>query len=256
MTTHPTAPDESSGSSTPPRSVTVVIPMFNEAATIGELLRRLRDVALPCESHVVVVDDASSDGSPERVEDFIADPSLMLTLIRLPVNGGKGKAIAAGAASARTTHMVVLDADLELAPEDLPAIITPIARGDADAVIGVRRESGSIPRRRQGRALVYGLANTGITGAFNLLHGSHLHDVMNGFKVIPVETYLALDLQQAGFAVEIELAAGMLNHGLRVAEVPVSYAPRGKKEGKKIRARDSIAVFRAIAATRRGSRGN
>jgi len=230
--------------------------MFNEIATIGELLRRLGAVDMPCESRVVVVDDASSDGSPDRVEAFTQDPSLNLTLVRLPINGGKGRAIAAGVTAATTTHMVVLDADLELAPEDLPSVVAPIASGKADAVVGVRHGDDLVARRRgRARSLVYGLANRGITEAFNLAHGSRLHDVMNGYKVIPVSTYRSLDLRQAGFAVEIELAAGMLNQGLRVVEVPVSYAPRGKKEGKKIRARDSIAVFRAIVATRRGSHG-
>lgn len=237
-------------------SVTVIIPVFNEVATIGEVLRRLRAVEIPCPCHVVVVDDASSDGSPDRVVPFLGDPAWPVQLIRLPVNGGKGNAIAAGVAESTTTHMVVLDADLELAPEDLPVVVAPIAQGKADAVVGIRVAPGSGPRSRNlRRHVVYGLANLGITTTFNLAHGSRLHDVMNGYKVIPVATYHALDLEQAGFAVEIELAAGMFNHGLRVAEVPVSYAPRGKKEGKKIRARDSIAVFRAIVATRRGKHG-
>ena len=237
-------------------SVTVIIPVFNEVATIGEGLRRLRAVEIPCPCNVIVVDDASSDGSPERVVPFLGDPARPVQLIRLPVNGGKGNAIAAGVAESTTTHMVVLDADLELAPEDLPVVVAPIAQGKADAVVGIRVAPGSRPRSRNlRRDLVYGLANRGITTAFNLAHGSRLRDVMNGYKVIPVSTYHALDLQQAGFAVEIELAAGMFNHGLRVAEVPVSYLPRGKKEGKKIRARDSIAVFRAIVATRRGAHG-
>ena len=237
-------------------SVTVIIPVFNEVATIGEVLRRLRAVEIPCPCHIVVVDDASSDGSPDRVVPFLGDPARPVKLIRLPVNGGKGNAIAAGVAESTTTHMVVLDADLELAPEDLPVVVAPIAQGKADAVVGIRVASGSGPRSRNlRRDVVYGLANRGITATFNLAHGSRLHDVMNGYKVIPVATYHALELEQAGFAVEIELAAGMLNHGLRVAEVPVSYLPRGKKEGKKIRARDSIAVFRAIVATRRGKHG-
>lgn len=237
-------------------SVTVVIPMFNEVATIGELLHRLRAVDMPCESRVVVVDDASSDGSAERVEGFTQDPSLNLQLVRMPINGGKGSAVAAGATAATTTHMVVLDADLELAPEDLPSVVAPIASGKADAVVGVRHGYALAAKRRgRARSLVYRLANRGITEAFNIAHGSRLHDVMNGFKVIPISTYHSLDLQQAGFAVEIELAAGMLNQGLRVVEVPVSYTPRGKKEGKKIRARDSIAVLRTIVATRGGSHG-
>lgn len=257
MTSGRATPDPAEGVPVSPTSVTVVIPMFNEGATIGEVLSRLRNVVMPCESHVVVVDDASSDGSPDRVEAFTGDPAFGLTLIRLPVNGGKGRAIAAGAAAATTTHMVVLDADLELAPEDLPAVVGPIARGEADAVVGVREGPGSgTQRRARRRALVYGLANRGISGAFNLAHGSRLLDVMNGYKVIPVSTYHDLNPKQAGFAVEIELAAGMFNHGLRVAEVPVSYVPRGKKEGKKIRARDSIAVFRTIVATRGGSHGH
>ena len=237
-------------------SVTVIIPVYNEVATIGEVLRRLRAVEMPCPCHVVVVDDASSDGSPDRVLPFLGDPEWSVQFIRLPVNGGKGNAIAAGVAASTTTHMVVLDADLELAPEDLPAVVAPIARGDADAVVGIREGGAATAHRRgRGRALLYGMANRGITATFNLAHGSRLHDVMNGYKVIPLTTYHVLELEQAGFAVEIELAAGMFNHGLRVAEVPVSYVPRGKKEGKKIRARDSIAVFRAIVATRRGTHG-
>lgn len=256
MTGVPSTPDTRSTPGPQAPSVTVIIPMFNEVATIGEVLRRLRAVSMPCECRIVVVDDASSDGSPSQVTPFADDPSWALDLMSLPVNGGKGNAIAAGAAAAETTHMVVLDADLELAPEDLPAVVSPIARGDADAVVGIREGGAATAHRRgRGRALLYGLANRGITGAFNLAHGSRLHDVMNGYKVIPLTTYHALELEQAGFAVEIELAAGMLNHGLRVAEVPVSYVPRGTKEGKKIRARDSIAVFRAIVTTRRGKRG-
>lgn len=172
------------------------------------------------------------------------------------MNGGKGNAIAAGVAVTTTTHMVALDADLELAPEDLPAVVGPVACGEADAVVGVR-QGGKRSTRVVGRArsAIYGLANRGITEAFNVAHRSRLHDVMNGFKVIPVATYRQRNLTQAGFAVEVELAAGMLNHGLRVVEVPVSYAPRGRKEGKKIRARDTFAVPRAIVSTRGGTHG-
>lgn len=227
-------------------SLTVIVPMYNEESTIEELLRRLSEVDPGCAIDLVVVDDASSDNSRSIAEQTLLQLPLSSTVVMRPCNGGKGAAVAAGLVHAAGTHIAVLDADLELEPEALPAMVAPILTGDADAVIGYRRAAHTRLTRISLQRLPYQTANGFLTMTFNVWHRARLRDVMSGYKVLPALAWTARPLSHQGFAVEIELAARACVPTMRLAQVPVRYVPRMRKDGKKIKARDALLAMMAI----------
>lgn len=228
-------------------SLTVIVPVYNEEATIEQLLCRLSEVDPRCALDVVVVDDASSDNSLVIAERILSQLPLSSTVVYRPRNGGKGAAVAAGLFHATGTHVAVLDADLELEPEALPAMVAPIVLGEADAVIGYRQAGHARLTRMSFRRLHYQAANRFLTMAFNVRHRVRLRDVMSGYKVLPTVIWTAHPLSQQGFAVEIELAARACLPTVRLAQVPVRYMPRLRKDGKKIKGLDAVAAMVAIA---------
>lgn len=232
-------------------SLTVLIPMHNEESTIAEVVRRLLAVNVPCPIHAVVIDDASTDGSIQALESVSHPNAKRLTLVRRDTNGGKGAALASGLAHVSSSHVAVLDADLELAPEDLIPLVTPIASGLADAAIGYRAALQGARLQARLQRLPYVAANSAITRCFNIRYGSRLRDVMSGYKVLPFDIWSRAHLRQQGFAVEVELAQLLVRSGVRVAQVPVSYLPRSRRDGKKIKARDAAVALRAIFAADR-----
>lgn len=232
-------------------SLTVLIPMHNEEGTIAEVVRRLFTVSFPCPMNVIVIDDASTDGSIKALESVPRPDFERLTLLQRETNGGKGAALAAGLAYVSSSHVAVLDADLELAPEDLIPLVTPIASGSADAAIGCRAALQGARLQARLQRLPYALANSAISRAFNIKHGSGIRDVMSGYKVLPYYIWREADLRQQGFAVEVELAQLLVRSDVRMAQVPVSYLPRSRRDGKKIKARDAAVALRAIFAADR-----
>jgi glycosyltransferase involved in cell wall biosynthesis len=216
--------------------LSVVVPAFNEEATIVEILVRVR--ANDRVREIVVVDDHSSD----RTYDLVSRLDWPeLTLIRHEVNQGKGAAIRTALAAVTGDLVVIQDADLEYDPSELGRLLAPLEAGQADVVYGSRFLGR--PRRM---TLTQWLGNRGLTLLTNLLFGASLTDMETCYKLMPVPVARSLDLQARRYDVEPEITAKLLRAGYRIVEVPISYQGRDEQAGKKIRWTDGIPAARAL----------
>lgn len=212
--------------------LSILIPVYNEEATIGELLRRVSAIDVPKE--IIVVDDGSSDGSARILEG--ADG---ITVVRHPRNRGKGAAVLTALARATGEACITQDADLEYDPRDIPALYRRYVDGGVDAVFGSRNLAGhhrhSSPFFYWGGRLVSLLTS--------LLYGTWITDEPTGYKLVRTDLVRSLDLRSAGFEFCPEMTARILRRGGRIVELPIRYEPRGWAEGKKITARDGLVAI-------------
>jgi glycosyltransferase involved in cell wall biosynthesis len=228
--------------SEPSPSLSVVVPAFNEARTIVEVLTRVRDV-LGDGVELLVIDDASTDGTAE----VLAAAALRdVRVIRHERNAGKGAALRTGFAAATGDIVCVQDADLEYDPVDIPALLAPIHAGRADVVYGSRLSGGRPQRVFMFWHLV---GNRALTLLTNILFNSTLTDMETGYKVMRREVLEGLVLRSNDFTIEPELTAKILKaRRWRIYEVPISYYGRTYAEGKKITWRHGVTA--AIALVR------
>jgi glycosyltransferase involved in cell wall biosynthesis len=217
-------------------TLTVVIPVYNERATLQEIIRRVLAVALPLEIDIVLIDDCSTDGTRDLVREYEGKSGF--TVLLHEVNQGKGAALQTGFAAATGDIVLVQDADLEYDPEDYPVLLGPILSGRADAVFGSRFLGG--PHR----VLYYwhSVGNRFFTLLSNMLTNLNLTDMEVCYKAFRREVIAAISLRSRRFGVEPELTAKAARLGCRIYEVPVSYAGRTYEEGKKITWKDGIAA--------------
>ncbi len=217
-------------------SLGVVMPVYNEARTVEEVLRRI--LAQPCVSEVVVVDDASRDGTRERLADLVRlDPRVRV--FRHEVNRGKGAAIRTGLRWMTASVVVIQDADLEYDPADYPALLQPIRAGGAEAVYGTRlRLPGNV---FLGRWHLF--SNRMLTKLANWMTGLQLTDEATGLKMMRRELLCRLNLREDGFGFCPEVTAKLAKAGVRIREVPIRYAARSRSEGKKLRLRHSVEAL-------------
>jgi glycosyltransferase involved in cell wall biosynthesis len=211
--------------------LSVVMPVFNERDTIDEILRRV--LAVPVRIQLIVVDDYSTDGTRDRLQEL--SRALAFTLVLQPQNGGKGAALRAGFEHVRGDLVVIQDADLEYSPEEYPELIELICRGRADVVYGSR----FIGRHRVFLFTHY-IGNRILTLLTNVLYNTMLTDMETCFKVMRVEVLRSMTLRSNRFGIEPELTAKIFKRGYRVYEVPITYDGRGYDEGKKITWKDGI----------------
>lgn len=216
--------------------VSVVIPVYNEAATVRQVVERVR--AVPIESEIVAVDDGSNDGTSDALLEMESE-GLVDRLVLFVHNRGKGAALRAGFAEATGHIVAVQDADLEYDPMELPGLIAPILRGWADAVYGSRFLGG--PHRVH--LFWHSVGNRIVTLASNVLTDLNLTDMETCYKVIRGDLLATLPLTQDRFGIEPELTARLAQAGARVYEMPVSYRGRSYSEGKKIRWTDGVAAI-------------
>ena len=206
--------------------VSVIIPAFNEEQTIGKVLEALH--ALPIEKQIVVVNDGSTDGTYKVLEELGA--IYELTIVDCEENRGKGFAIRSGLPYVKGTIVVIQDADMELDPVDISALVKPLEKGNVQVVYGSRFLNG------RGNASFHNfIANRILAIYTNLLYGCRITDESTGYKAFSTELITRLDLTCEGFEFCPEVTAKILRAGYHIHEVPVSYFPRTKKEGKKLR---------------------
>ena len=229
--------------------LSIIIPVYNEERHVLDVLRRVAKV--PLEKELVIVNDASRDGTRGVLDQVERNPHSVLggaaghTELRIfhqPVNRGKGAALHRGFAEARGEVVVVQDADLEYDPMELPDLLEPIGRGEADVVYGSR-----FLRGHKGFPFWHTLANRMLTFASNLVTGFRLTDMETCYKVMRASIVKELPLREERFGFEPEVTA-LLSHRhrrepLRIVERPISYKPRSIEEGKKIALKDA---FRAV----------
>ena len=223
--------------------VSFLVPAYNEAATIVELLERV--TALDLEMQIVVVDDGSTDGTGDLADEW-AQGREGVVVIRQP-NSGKGAAIRAAIPHIDGDIAVIQDADLEYDPADVPALIEPIERGAADVVFGSRLSGG-----RPQRAYLFWhlVGNRFLTLLTNVLYNTTLSDMETGYKAFRTEVLRALDLRQSDFGIEPEITAKVCLQRLRVYELPIAYYGRTYAEGKKITWRDGFKAIRVLLSVR------
>jgi glycosyltransferase involved in cell wall biosynthesis len=225
--------DSRSATASPPVALSIVVPVFNERGTILELLRRV-DAA--CTSkEILVVDDGSTDGTTALLSEAEALPAAVRVLFQ-DRNRGKGAALRRGFAEARGDIVIIQDADLELDPADYARLLPPIVEGEASVVYGSRFLEG---RPTDGGGHYY-VANRILTSLSNFVTGLSLSDVWTGYKVFRRDVIQAVELKEDRFGFEPEVTAAIARGGWKIAEVPVSYQPRRKSEGKKIRLGDAL----------------
>lgn len=226
------------------KKLTVVIPAFNEVKTIERVLERVRAAPLPdeVELEIVVVDDASTDGTQAKLEEIAASGEVAFELVKHGENQGKGAALRSGFAAATGDFVLVQDADLEYHPRDYPVLLQPMLEEGADVVYGSRFLGG--PHRvlffwhYQGNKL--------LTLMSNMFTDLNLSDMETGYKVFRKEVLDKLTLNSNRFAIEPEMTAKVAKQRVRIYEVPISYAGRTYAEGKKIGWKDGVAAVWAI----------
>lgn len=229
-----------------PHRLSIIVPVYNEAQTIEQVLDRVDDIDLGAiEKEVIVVDDGSTDGSAaiidSRMRSGHANRLAHLSIINL----GKGAAIRFGFKHATGDIVMIQDADLELDPAECTRLIAPIISGQAAVVYGSRFKapSSGIPRRTR-------WANRLLTWFTNLLFGARLTDMETAYKVFRRDVLERVSLRCVGFDIEPEITARVLQAGFRIVEIPVAYNPRRKDEGKKISWTDGIDALYTLVRCR------
>jgi glycosyltransferase involved in cell wall biosynthesis len=221
--------------------LSIVIPVYNEKDTLEEVIHRVQ--ATPYDKEIIVVDDASTDGSREILDRLVREND-NLKLFYHEHNQGKGAALRTGFAQVNGDVVIIQDADLEYNPEDYPALLEPIEKGVADVVYGTRLVGG-----RPHRVLFFWhyLGNKVVTTLSNMLTNLNLSDMEVGYKVFRAEVLENLRIKSNRFGVEPELTAKVARKRVRIYEVPIQYHGRDYSQGKKITWRDGItAIFHIL----------
>jgi glycosyltransferase involved in cell wall biosynthesis len=218
--------------------LSVIMPCYNEAATISAILERVRAVDL--EKQIICVDDHSSDTTYDILRREAAhDPSIVV--VRHPTNCGKGAAVRSGLARATGQIVLVQDADLEYDPQDYYELVKPIAQGRVNVVFGSR-----FLGRHTGMYFWNALGNKALTFLTNFLFNCWISDMETCYKVMRTEIMRELRLESNDFRLEPEIAAKVLKRGERIYEVPVSYLGRTYEEGKKMKPSQGFYAILAL----------
>ncbi|HEV7708195.1 MAG TPA: glycosyltransferase family 2 protein, partial [Asanoa sp.] len=199
--------------------LSILMPVYNEEERIAEALKQALAVEYPCEIELVVVNDGSRDGTGAILD---AADDARLRVITHPRNAGKGAAIKTAVDSAEGDYMVILDADLEYDPMDIPKLLDPVLDGRAKVVYG-NRTFGS----HSAYSFWYVMGNKAVTTAANVLFNSYIGDLETCFKLLPISLYRSLDVKSKGFGMEAEVTGKLLRRKIRPYEVPISYRARG-----------------------------
>jgi len=222
--------------------VSFIVPAYNEAATLGEVLRRVE--ALDLDKQIIVVDDGSTDETPQLLEAWTGRNGFHM--IRQE-NRGKGAAIRAAIPHLHGDIAVIQDADMEYDPSEVPELIEPIVSGAADVVFGSRLSGG-----RPQRAYLFWhlVGNRFLSLVTNILYNTTLSDMETGYKAFRTDVLRSLDLREDDFAIEPEITAKVCKRKLRLYELPISYYGRSYAEGKKITWRDGFKALFVLVRVR------
>ncbi|MBU4346036.1 MAG: glycosyltransferase family 2 protein [Candidatus Omnitrophica bacterium] len=215
--------------------LSVIVPVYNEAKTIRQILAKIN--AVDIDKEIVLVDDGSCDGTEKILRDIKYNN---LKVIHHSSNRGKGAAFLTGLTQARGEFIIIQDADLEYEPNDYLKLMEAIKEDKADIVLGARFKEG------YHGLFIHKLGNRFLTGLLNLLFHIRLNDCFSCYKLFRRDTISMLNLKEQSFTIEIEIVAKAAKAGLRIIEIPIAYHPRTYAEGKKIRAKDGIRAIGTI----------
>lgn len=225
--------------------LSVLIPVYNEAGTISELVSRVLAARIPIPKEVLVCDDGSTDGTREILSAMEPHPDLQILF--MDDNVGRGGVLKYLLPRATGDIVIHQDADLEYDPGEYGRLLEPILRGEADVVYGSRFK-GQI----EGMRAVNNLGNRAMSAIARILYGIELTDLMTCYKMYRAELIRGLDIRANGFNFEAEFTAKLARRGARFAEVPISFVGRTHEEGKKIRATDAVFVVQKLISCRFG----
>lgn len=219
------------------KTLSIVIPVYNEAETIREIVRQVRAVELPYQRQIIVVDDASSDGTRDMLAAEAAEDAA-LTVLYHAVNQGKGAAVRTGLRQASGDIVLIQDADLEYDPRDYPRLLRPIEEGRSQVVYGSR-----FLGEHKAMYFWHALGNKLLTLTTNVLFDTTLTDMETCYKVFTAEVAGKIRLKSDRWGFDPEITAKILKRGYRIYEVPIAYNGREFWEGKKISWRDGFTVL-------------
>jgi glycosyltransferase involved in cell wall biosynthesis len=223
--------------------LSILMPVYNERERVERAIVEVLQTELPTDFELIVVDDGSDDGTREILSG--GDWDSRVRLFEHPVNQGKGAAVQTALGHARGDYAAIFDADLEYDPMDLALLMPPLLDGRTNAAFGVRAFDGYTSH-----SFLFVLGNKGVTLACNVLFNVYLHDIMTCQKMIRTDIFRSLPLRSAGFAIEPEITARLVQHGERIFEVPVHYRARATDEGKKLTALDGFRVVATLLRCR------
>jgi glycosyltransferase involved in cell wall biosynthesis len=231
--------------------LSVIVPVYNEAQTISEVIDRIRLVDIgEIEKEIIIANDGSEDGTQRAIDQSAWRSDRRVQVHESPINLGKGAAIRLGLKYATGDVILIQDADLELDPNEYSALLAPILQGRTDVVYGSRflEKRNTIPFRTRA-------ANRVLTFVTNLLYRGRLTDMGTGYKVFRREALSGIRLRSVGFDIDPEITAKLLRRGRRILEVPIGYHPRRVDEGKKVRVIDGVDALYVLIKCRltRGS---
>jgi len=226
----------------PALRLTFIVPVYNEEATVAQVLERVD--AVPFQKQIIVVDDGSTDGTPALLEEWRTRTAGVV--LRQP-NRGKGAAIRAAVPYVDGEIVVIQDADGEYDPADVPRLVEPIARGAADVVFGSRLSGGQPQRAYLFWHLV---GNRFLSLLTNVLYNTTLTDMETGYKVFRADVLRSLDLREDRFGIEPEITAKICKKRCRIYELPIAYYGRSYAEGKKITWRDGVRAVGVLLTLR------
>jgi glycosyltransferase involved in cell wall biosynthesis len=215
--------------------LSILMPVYNEEARLPEALKQALNVDYPCDIEMIVVDDGSEDGTRD-ILNRADDPRLRVVLHEH--NQGKGAAIKTAVDHASGDYLIILDADLEYDPQDIPRLLVPVLDGRASVVYGNRTFGG-----HSSFSFWYVMGNKGVTTAANVLFNCYIGDLETCFKLMPLELYRGLQIKSKGFGMEAEVTGKLLRNGYRPYELPISYRARSREEGKKITWKDGVEAL-------------
>lgn len=219
-------------------TLSIVIPCYNERNNIESLVQRVLDAPVP-NKEIIVVNDKSTDGTDEILEEKIRP--LVSKIIYHEQNGGKGRALRTGFAEATGDFVIVQDADHEYDPNEYPKVLQPLLDGETDVVYGSRFLNAKAKGYKANQ-----IANKFLTCLSNVFTHQHLTDMETCYKCFKREVIQAIDIKENRFGFEPEITAKITDMGIKIKEVPISYAPRTNEEGKKIGIKDGIRAIICI----------
>jgi glycosyltransferase involved in cell wall biosynthesis len=225
-------------------SLSIVVPVFNEAATIETVINKLLE--LPIDKEIIIVDDGSSDGTREILASCALKHAELL-VIEQPTNQGKGAALQVGFANCHGDVVIIQDADLEYDPIDILNVIAPIQDGSRDVVFGSRYLD---PTMHCDQSFIHRAGNAFLTTMSNLFTGQKLTDMETAYKAFRREVIQSIAIEQPRFGFEPEITAKLSARKIKIGEVPISYSPRSWSEGKKIGWRDLVNTLYCIVRYR------
>jgi glycosyltransferase involved in cell wall biosynthesis len=228
--------------------LSILMPVYNERERVERAITEVLDTPLPTQFELIVVDDGSTDGTREILRDGNWDNRVRL--FEHPENRGKGAAVQTALSHAEGQYSAIFDADLEYDPTDLGLLMPPLLDGRTNASFGVRAFDGYTSH-----SFLFVLGNKGVTLACNVLFNVYLHDIMTCHKMIRTDIFRSLSLRSAGFAIEPEITARLVQRRERIFEVPVHYRARATDEGKKLTAVDGFRVVGTLLRCRLDGNG-